>query len=103
MEVNKHFMARNHITWSVVTGKVTLVQQYSRFIWDRILMCSTGKPSDYQRLMSLDHFSDQRHDDELPMSSAYYRYDSDCDFISVKIIVLGDCKIGKTSFVVSTC
>lgn len=94
-------MVPKYISWSMVTGKVTLVQQYSRLLWDRILLCSTGKPSDYQRLNNLQlscNFSEEGND-EAPRSCASCRYDSDCDFISVKIIVLGDCKIGKTTFV----
>lgn len=105
MKVKKHFIIRKYITWSMITAKVTLLQQYSRFIWDKILLCS-GKPSDYQRLNNLEQSSQsdfsEEGNDEYSMSSASCRYDSDCDFISVKIIVLGDCKIGKTTFVVSS-
>ena len=98
MKLKKYFMAPKYITWSVVTENV---QQYSRFVWDRILVCSTGRPADYHRFNDLDYSSSSN--DETPVSSASCRYDSDCDFITVIIIVLGDCRVGKTSFVVSAC
>ncbi|WOG92074.1 hypothetical protein DCAR_0311331 [Daucus carota subsp. sativus] len=94
MKLKIFFMAPKYITWSVVTENV---RQYSRFVWDRILVCSTGRPADYHRFNDLDYSCSSN--EETPVSSASCRYDSDCDFITVKIIVLGDCRVGKTSFV----
>lgn len=88
-----------------VLQRVSFIRQFFRFIWDRILVCSTGKTSQYRRLSSRGSFPPPESIeaglglDESSMSSGGYETDS--DLVTLKISLLGDGQIGKTSFVVS--
>ncbi|KAL2322599.1 hypothetical protein Fmac_026978 [Flemingia macrophylla] len=69
-----------------------------RFIWDRILLCSLPRP--YLRL-PLPHPPSS----PPPPPPAVHRgcsspSHSDSDLVNLKISLLGDCHIGKTSFVI---
>ena len=94
------------VRWSVLE-KVSFIRRFFRFIWDRILICSVGKPASYRRLPSQDPSSMQPETDdagfgqELPAAATSGGYETDSDLVSLKISILGDCHIGKTSFVVS--
>ncbi|KAJ6423245.1 hypothetical protein OIU84_024228 [Salix udensis] len=66
----------NSIKWSILE-RVTVFKQFFHFIWDRILACSIGKPA-----------------------RVVVGCNKDSDLVSLKISLLGDCQIGKTSFVI---
>lgn len=97
---------RLNIRWSVL-GRVSVFQEFFRFIWDKILVCSTGKPIGYRRLPrrnsspSIDE-SGTGHGNNLATTVSGYDSDSDSDsdLVSLKICLVGDCQIGKTSFVI---
>lgn len=99
-------IVRVNIRWSLL-DKVSIFQEFFRFIWDRILACSIGKPVRYRRISHRSFSpatevleSGLEHDQEEPTTSYYSGYDSDSDLVNLKISLLGDCQIGKTSFVV---
>lgn len=75
-----------------------------RFIWDRIFLCCLGRPSPapYLRLplrsppsTATVHGASSLHGHPITTPC-----DSDSDLVNLKISLLGDCHIGKTSFVV---
>ncbi|XP_057725962.1 septum-promoting GTP-binding protein 1-like isoform X2 [Arachis stenosperma] len=95
------------IRWGVLQ-RVSFVGQFFHFIWDRLLVCSVGKKSKssrYTRLplgdsslavaVSDDH--DQGFHHTLVSESGY---ETDSDLVNLKISLLGDCHIGKTTFVI---
>ncbi|WVY93491.1 hypothetical protein V8G54_032579 [Vigna mungo] len=75
-----------------------------RFIWDRIFLCCLGRPSPapYLRLplrsppsTATVHGASSLHGHPITTPC-----DSDSDLVNLKISLLGDCHIGKTSFVI---
>lgn len=118
-------IVRVNIRWSLI-DKVSIFQEFFRFIWDRILSCSIGKPGRYRRVSHHRHHGslissasaaadtevlesgfavyDQVEEEKPTTTYSYSGYDSDTDsdLVNLKISLLGDCQIGKTSFVVRT-
>ena len=97
-----------NIKWSIVE-KVSIFRRFFKFIWDRILVCSTGRPVHYRRLtrrdssslvdgVVVDDFEALQEDQHRMICNGY---EMDSDLVSLKISLLGDCHIGKTSFLVS--
>ncbi|KAM7251614.1 hypothetical protein ACFE04_023497 [Oxalis oulophora] len=81
--------------------KVSTFRQFFHFIWDRILACSTGKQqSRYRRLTR----RNKSPETVVVMEEECVVEDngeiSDLDLVNLKISLLGDCQIGKTSFVI---
>lgn len=97
-------IVRVNIRWSVLE-RVTIFRKLFRFIWDRILACSIGRPIRYRRLSQIPSSSSpspEMIESGLVASGEMCSgYDTDSDLVSLKISLLGDCQIGKTSFVVS--
>lgn len=103
-------IVRVNIRWSFLE-KVSIFQDFFRFIWDRLLACSIGKPIRYRRLSNQRSSSDSPAMEVLESeldpttttttTTCSSGYDSDSDLVNLKISLLGDCQIGKTSFVVS--
>ncbi|KAK4279264.1 hypothetical protein QN277_016989 [Acacia crassicarpa] len=88
------------VRWSILE-KVSFIGRFFHFIWDRILVCSVCKPARYRRLAL--------QDSPLMPATATIELDgvvrdvsavTDSDLVSLKISLLGDCDIGKTSFVI---
>nr|KJB13624.1 hypothetical protein B456_002G085300 [Gossypium raimondii] len=96
-----------NIKWSIL-GRVSIFRRFFRFIWDRILVCSIGRrPVNYTKLARRDSspvegvvvYGDE--DDEAGLSRVICNgYETDSDLVSLKISLLGDCQIGKTSFLI---
>lgn len=96
-----------NIKWSIL-GRVSIFRRFFRFIWDRILVCSIGRrPVNYTKLARRDSspvegvvvYGDE--DDEADLSRVICNgYETDSDLVSLKISLLGDCQIGKTSFLI---
>ncbi|KAL5730861.1 hypothetical protein ACHQM5_003648 [Ranunculus cassubicifolius] len=96
---------RVDVKW-ILLDRVMFFRRFFRYIWDHIFMCSLGK----QRRIGyhpLNHSSSSLSSPAIieaelveaePMSS-YTGYETDSDLVALKICVLGDCQIGKTSFV----
>lgn len=100
-----------NIKWKIF-DKATIFREFFRFIWERIIVCSTGrKPSRYRRLSrrGSPYPASMEEVEEYgvgggegdPLTATCSGYDSDSDLVTLKISILGDCQIGKTSFVVS--
>ncbi|CAN0901059.1 Septum-promoting GTP-binding protein 1 [Linum grandiflorum] len=101
--------------WSIL-DRVSVFRHLFHFIWDRILSCSIGKPpSKYRRLTTTSSSSSsfsspsRLHDDDdyeglpfhLPASSGgEFSNSSDSNLVPLKITLLGDSLIGKTSFLI---
>ncbi|XP_065862326.1 protein TEM1 isoform X3 [Euphorbia lathyris] len=92
-----------NIRWSILDFR-----QFFQFIWDRILSCSIGKPVKYRRLTrgpsSSPTTPEAVESGGLLSSSSQHlstttSFDGS-DLVSLKISLLGDCQIGKTSFVI---
>ncbi|XP_010276014.1 PREDICTED: septum-promoting GTP-binding protein 1 [Nelumbo nucifera] len=92
-----------NVKWRLL-DRVVLFRRFFRFLWDRILMCSLGKPPRYRRLpRGLTSPSPTTNEGDMVLRervSTSSDYDMDSDLVSLKISVLGDCQIGKTSFVI---
>ncbi|XP_027343884.1 septum-promoting GTP-binding protein 1-like [Abrus precatorius] len=82
--------------------RVSFAGRFFHFIWDKILFCSLGRSSTapYLRLPLRDppppatvHGGSMHAHPTTP-------YDTDSDLVNLKISLLGDCDIGKTSFVI---
>lgn len=94
-----------NIRWSIVE-KVAVLRRFFRIIWERVLVCSVRMPNTrYRRLSTRRNSSSasaeaESGDDHAATTSSSGGYESDSDLVSLKISVLGDCEIGKTTFVV---
>ena len=92
------------VRWGVLK-RVSFVGHFFRFIWNRLLVCSVaGRPSQYRKLPVRDPSSSPpSYADDVFFSATTTTggYDSDSDLVNLKISLLGDCHIGKTTFVVS--
>ncbi|XP_060187814.1 septum-promoting GTP-binding protein 1-like isoform X2 [Lycium barbarum] len=97
-----------NIKWKIF-DRVSIFKEFFRFIWERIIVCSTGrKPVRYRRLSrsalstqameEVEQYVVAGENDVLNASCS--GYDSDSDLVTLKISILGDCQIGKTSFVI---
>lgn len=96
-----------NIRWRLF-DRVSIFRRFFRFIWDRILVCSIGKQPAvrYQKLTRRPSESSPAPETMeaglVELSRTFSSgYDTDSDLVSLKISLLGDCQIGKTSFVVS--
>lgn len=95
-------IAHINVKWSLL-DRVLLFRRFFSFLWDKILMCSTGKPLGYRRLQhsSSSNSPSSISDTVLPSPgppSTSGDCDTDADLVVLKISLLGDCQIGKTSF-----
>ncbi|MCD7449866.1 hypothetical protein HAX54_001908 [Datura stramonium] len=87
-----------------IAEKVSIFKDFFRFIWERIVVCSTGNFNKYKSLLST-RISEESKDEDCPETaiifSGYHADDGDdSDLVALKICILGDCQIGKTSFVI---
>nr|XP_004244140.1 septum-promoting GTP-binding protein 1 [Solanum lycopersicum] len=98
------------IRWKIF-DKVSIFREFFRFIWERIIVCSTGrKPVRYRRLSRRSSSSPVAMEEvegygvgggeDDPLTATCSGYDSDSDLVTLKISIFGDCQIGKTSFVI---
>ncbi|GAB4849629.1 hypothetical protein Ancab_004423 [Ancistrocladus abbreviatus] len=90
-----------NVKWRIL-DRVSIFQEFFRFIWDRILVCSTGRRVQYRRLgrrPSSPPLVEEIESGDRDRSCGG-GYDTDSDLVTLKISLLGDCQIGKTSFVI---
>ncbi|KZV29524.1 septum-promoting GTP-binding protein 1 [Dorcoceras hygrometricum] len=89
-----------NLRWSL-PEKVAVFRRFFKFIWHRILSCSARLPASprYTRLSS--------RRNSPPSTTAALEYPGtptcsggDSDLVCLKISLLGDCRIGKTSFAI---
>ncbi|KAG9454108.1 hypothetical protein H6P81_007012 [Aristolochia fimbriata] len=87
--------------WGLV-GRVAFFRRIFRFLWERILLCSAGKQRRYRRLPPPDACLREEREaapGDAPLSPDSIRLDvDDSNTVVLKISLLGDCQIGKTSF-----
>ncbi|KAF8410701.1 hypothetical protein HHK36_003235 [Tetracentron sinense] len=92
-----------NIKWCILE-RLSFFRRFFRFIWDQILVCSVGKPIRYRRLpRSASSPSPATIECGFVSgdpTSTCTDYDTDSDLVALKISLLGDCQIGKTSFVI---
>ncbi|XVF70572.1 hypothetical protein PTKIN_Ptkin11bG0172700 [Pterospermum kingtungense] len=94
-----------NIRWSIL-DKVSIFRRFFRFIWGRILVCSIGRPVHYRRLKTnspvlvVDGDGETLPEEEHRRMMICNGHETDSDLVSLKISLLGDCQIGKTSFLV---
>ncbi|XP_057950966.1 septum-promoting GTP-binding protein 1 [Malania oleifera] len=95
-------IVRVNIRWGILQRVSINFKQFFKFLWGRILVCSVGRPVRYRRL-SRSPFSPPPEAIEsglVPRDPTVSGYDPDSDSVTLKISLLGDCQIGKTSFVI---
>lgn len=83
--------------WKVVK-KASIFKKKIKSIWEKIRVCSNEKFKKYKKL------STKNVSQELQVvnsETVNVISGDDSDLVSLKISILGDCQIGKTSFVVS--
>ncbi|XP_050368417.1 septum-promoting GTP-binding protein 1 [Argentina anserina] len=88
--------------WSIIE-RVSIIREFFRFIWDKILVCSVGKHRiRYRRLIRGGSRSPTPEPIEgcLPTTSFDVYESTDEDLVTLKISLLGDCQTGKTSFMI---
>lgn len=93
-----------------IVGRVVVVRNFFRFIWDRLVARSMGRPATrYRRLPHRRCSSSLLPEtagssatglDGPSTSCQGLESESDSDLVPLKISLLGDGQIGKTSFVV---
>ncbi|WCJ37197.1 Ras-related small GTP-binding family protein [Euphorbia peplus] len=86
-----------NIRWTILDFR-----HFFQFIWDRILSCSIGKPAKYRRLTPREVVESGSlvPEELIGNTTSLSGYSTDTDLVSLKISLLGDCHIGKTSFVI---
>lgn len=106
-------IVRINIRWSLVE-KARAVRRFFTLVWDSVAVCSARTPNvRYRRLSTsaaaaasssspplLEEYAFENGGKLLETTTSGCGYESDSDLVSLKISLLGDCQIGKTSFVV---
>ncbi|KNA10903.1 hypothetical protein SOVF_140020 [Spinacia oleracea] len=97
-------IVRVNIKWPEILDRVTVIRRFFRFIWNRILVCSCGNTNfkspataQYHRL---NYPNSPETVEEFEVTGLRSGYESDSNLVNLKISLLGDCQIGKTSFVI---
>ncbi|XP_004491360.1 septum-promoting GTP-binding protein 1 [Cicer arietinum] len=88
------------VRWGIVQ-RVSFVGHFFRFFWNRFMLCSVPRPAQYRRLNL--HHSATTVDDGFSQEQQQQTnngYGSDSDLVNLKISLLGDCHIGKTTFLI---
>ncbi|KAJ8435934.1 hypothetical protein Cgig2_013281 [Carnegiea gigantea] len=80
-----------------ILDRVAVFRRLFRFIWDRLLVCSRPTSAQYRRL---DRPLSPAPAEDGELADLVSGYETDSDLVSLKISLLGDCQIGKTSFVI---
>nr|TKS18517.1 hypothetical protein D5086_0000001860 [Populus alba] len=78
---------------------ISIIRRCILRIWDHVLICSLGKPVRYRRMLSHRSLAtDETMPSATPPPICHNHHDNDSDLVALKISLLGDCQIGKTSF-----
>ncbi|KAK2431607.1 septum-promoting GTP-binding protein [Trifolium repens] len=95
------------VRWGMIQ-RVSFVGQFFRFIWNKLMVCSVGR-SQYKRLsLNVSSSSSSSPPSPAAVDDGFRQeqhqlnngYESDSDLVNLKISLLGDCDIGKTTFLV---
>ncbi|KAM0943833.1 putative small monomeric GTPase [Dioscorea sansibarensis] len=99
-------IVRLDIDWSVVL-RLGVLRRFFRFLWDQLLSCSSpslsGARLSYRRLKLKSCFHEPQVDDvseaaTLVTPASSHLSGDLSDVLALKVSLLGDCHIGKTSF-----
>ncbi|MBA0699498.1 hypothetical protein Goari_001128, partial [Gossypium aridum] len=101
--------------WGILE-RVSIFRRFFSFLWDKILVCSIARPIQYRRLTRRDSSSSSSSSSSSPVEVVVVDdnknlpedhppmicngNEADSDLVSLKISLLGDCQIGKTSFLI---
>ncbi|KAL7130995.1 hypothetical protein ABFS83_13G169600 [Erythranthe nasuta] len=99
-----------NVRWSIVE-KVAILRRFLKIVWDRILVCSvrvrgSNSRARYRRILSsrrndaVSPLTESNGENHAVMTASTSGYDTDSDLVSLKISLLGDCEIGKTTFLI---
>ncbi|KAJ8443753.1 hypothetical protein Cgig2_029658 [Carnegiea gigantea] len=89
-----------NIKWGIL-DRIAVLRRFIRFIWYRVLVCSKGsKPPPAVLYHRLDRPKLPEPAEEVEVADLLSGYETDSDLVSLKISLLGDSQIGKTSFVI---
>ncbi|GER54874.1 Ras-related protein Rab-37 [Striga asiatica] len=80
----------------MLAERIAVFRRFLRSIWDRILVCSPNNNINYRKLKIT--FPESVREIEPNTEPSSSGYESDSDLVSLKISLLGDCHIGKTTF-----
>lgn len=95
------------VRWGMIQ-RVSFVGQFFRFIWNKLMVCSVGR-SQYKRLsLNVSSSSSSSPPSPAAVDDGFRQeqhqlnngYESDSDLVNLKISLLGDCDIGKTTFLI---
>ncbi|CAJ2634076.1 septum-promoting GTP-binding protein 1 isoform X1 [Trifolium pratense] len=95
------------VRWGMIQ-RVSFVGQFFRFIWNKLMVCSVGR-SQYKRLsLNISSSSSSSPPSPAAVDDGFRQeqresnngYESDSDLVNLKISLLGDCHIGKTTFLI---
>ncbi|KAF9587786.1 hypothetical protein IFM89_005661 [Coptis chinensis] len=91
-----------NVKW-MLHERVAFFRRFFRYLWDHLFMCSMRKPIGYRRL----HRTISSCPSPALVEAGLVNgepscsgYETDSDLVALKISLLGDCQIGKTSFLV---
>lgn len=97
-------IVRVNIRWPEILDRVAVLRRFFRFIWNRIIVCScctsNFKPPSTANYRRLDRPNSPENAVEFEVADLRSGYESDSNLVNLKISLLGDCQIGKTSFVI---
>ncbi|XP_073297209.1 septum-promoting GTP-binding protein 1-like [Primulina huaijiensis] len=85
-----------------LSDKVKVVRRFFKLLWHRILACSAWPPASprYKRFSSRRNSSPSTMAAALEFPGTTSCSGGDSDLVCLKISLLGDCQIGKTSFAI---
>ena len=85
-----------------ISGQARLLRRVLRYLWDRFLLyASAGKLKGYQEINKCPSTFLESMDSVISSRNFSDVFDGASDLVALKISLLGDCDIGKTSFMVS--
>ncbi|MQM01018.1 hypothetical protein Taro_033770 [Colocasia esculenta] len=84
-----------------LSGHLNFFCRLLRFLWDRVLACSAGRPRRYRRIRGCPSTPREADADARGTSSTLRCSEGlggDSDLVELKVCLLGDCHVGKTAF-----
>ncbi|CAA7409113.1 unnamed protein product [Spirodela intermedia] len=83
-----------------LAGHLSLFRRLFRFLWTRALICSAGGSKRYRALKRCPSSPGESMELPIVVSRRSDDFDGDSDLVALKISLLGDCDIGKTTFMI---
>ncbi|CAI8586832.1 unnamed protein product [Vicia faba] len=91
-----------------VLQRISFVGHFFRFIWNKLMVCSLGSSSPQYTRLPLPGSSSSSPPSPATVDDGFSQeqpqisngYESDSNLVNLKISLLGDCHIGKTTFLI---